>query len=1155
MSDRRRRKSLSIFRPITPLTPIHDGQKADSPTLLKKRNPVPFQIAPQVSSPANSPTSSLSLSEFEPTSSKSATDRIISKTKLQKARPPSIFGSIRSFHSFNDEDEPLTRTTSTPLSLHSTHSGSGLGSGGMDAVGGAIMHHGEIQSTGGMFKRRNQYLVLTETHLVRFKSQNRASEMYPSIPASLAKANNPVRHSRMSSNGSLPELYAPSESYTTLRLNQIVAVHKLDDGRPYFSIEVSHLDEETNYPSAMVLQLNDPREADLWLSCIRAAAEKARLVDPLPFSQHTIEYTARLLEQERDYDPNQFHMFKVVQRATKSGNRSSSDDLAKLISNICILAIGVYKIHLVPIPKPTRTASSTSLADMIGTSHGIMTLTSLSVQTLDDKFELNFRIPLRQPSVLCLASSCVIDIALWIRQAADYLRPEWLEQPFTWNVPRSLDDELLPVSSGEEDHGCFDRTLTGYCAAYDIDTSRIRYSIHHQGEDTPAFQLLPPADRPSSGYSLLELLAVMRSLRYNESFTSISFANINLDVLHGKRDQQGWDHVPWTTRSGEPLSIPEQENSWLLIQEVRALALKSRKLRRLDFSSCLTRRIDGDTKRTESCGLCEALFPLCMKELTNVDWIVLNGVHVTEHDLDFLYAAAIENSCHFRAIELGGCGISDQGMHTVLEAMSHQGATMEHINLSGNSARFEPQILHETFKKFGHIRRIDLSCISRTSGPEPLLAAEILLTWKLENIELSRTPLNEHTLDALATYLQSPQSKALRSLHVNQCQLDGSNLASLLRAMDCGVEGPRVLHLFATENRLEQHHDELVNAIQQSMTPTHLTLQMLEYSDDYHFANLLQAVSDNRSLQYLDISRTSLPHDASDATSEALRRVFARNTTLEVLDLSGEEAHLEVATFGVGLNYALTGLKGNETLRVLRIERQKLGLQGANTLASVLENNTGLCEVYCDNNEINLQAFTVLVSSLEQNHTLQQLSLMSYDRMSSLRKVDRELDNLRDRSTLSIGKSTMRKTLGAAVGQPRSFSRRMQERSKAAAPLTSSDKEAKAAIGSLAQQWDYEVDRLQGYLRRNYKMAHGISLEDDAATEGPAGGFESTRSIDVVPRVDIEFDHRVDFPPPDQVLPDGSTGPKASSDGEDLFNINEDDDIEEALVMSRRLHI
>ena len=220
-------------------------------------------------------------------------------------------------------------------------------------------------------------------------------------------------------------------------------------------------------------ELSDPRESELWLSNIRTAIQNTRIMEPLPFAQKMIEYTARALEQERDYDPQHFHMFKVVQRASKSGGRSSSDDLTKLTTIVCILAVGMYKVHLIPLPKSARTASNTSLSDMVGCSHGIMALTSLYVQSFDDTFQLNFRIPLRHQSPLFLASSCVHDIALWIRHAADFLRPNFLEQPFTWNVPQSLDDELLPVASDGEDH----RYVRGlYAGVSDINCSDLTTS-------------------------------------------------------------------------------------------------------------------------------------------------------------------------------------------------------------------------------------------------------------------------------------------------------------------------------------------------------------------------------------------------------------------------------------------------------------------------------------------------------------------------------------------------------------------------------------------------------------------------------------------------------------------------------------------------------
>lgn len=248
------------------------------------------------------------------------------------------------------------------------------------------------------------------------------------------------------------------------------------------------------------------------------------------------------------------------------------------------------------------------------------------------------RFPLRKPHVVHLASCASSDVALWLRHSAEYLRPEWLERPFTFQAPPNLEDIELPIHADEEDHRCFDRTLIAYCAGYDVDTSNIRYAVNYHVEDAPEFALLPPASPRRSIYSVLELLAVLRALRYNESFHSISFRGISLDCLHQLKDYHGIEHIAWTSRSGIPLDIKGLGQKSLLIQELQALALKSKKLRRMDFSFCIKRKPQDDDceVRDPGCEIAEALFPLCRRQLTNVDWIVLNGIELGESDLDYL---------------------------------------------------------------------------------------------------------------------------------------------------------------------------------------------------------------------------------------------------------------------------------------------------------------------------------------------------------------------------------------------------------------------------------------------------------------------------------------------------------------------------------------
>ena len=117
MSDRRRRKSLSIFGPaLSSLTPIHDNKDQvdqpkitfsslhllivpsqppeSAPALLKKRHTDSFADPPSPSPSATSTTSNL-----DRTDSKTSVEKLLGKAasrprSLQKTRPSSIFGCV-----------------------------------------------------------------------------------------------------------------------------------------------------------------------------------------------------------------------------------------------------------------------------------------------------------------------------------------------------------------------------------------------------------------------------------------------------------------------------------------------------------------------------------------------------------------------------------------------------------------------------------------------------------------------------------------------------------------------------------------------------------------------------------------------------------------------------------------------------------------------------------------------------------------------------------------------------------------------------------------------------------------------------------------------------------------------------------------------------
>jgi hypothetical protein len=130
----------------------------------------------------------------------------------------------------------------------------------------------------------------------------------------------------------------------------------------------------------------------------------------------------------------------------------------------------------------------------------------------------------------------------------------------------------------------------------------------------------------------------------------------------------------------------------------------------------------------------------------------------------------------------------------------------------------------------------------------------------------------------------------------------------------------RDLHLDVSENYIERELQQLTNAIAGGLAPARLTIRLLEF-EEADFRRMILALAANNTIRQLDISRASLPCDASEETCQALEKMFADNTSLEWLDMSGEDSRLETTKLGVGVNRALRGLQTNNTLRVLYIRR------------------------------------------------------------------------------------------------------------------------------------------------------------------------------------------------------------------------------------------
>jgi hypothetical protein len=342
------------------------------------------------------------------------------------------------------------------------------------------------------------------------------------------------------------------------------------------------------------------------------------------------------------------------------------------------------------------------------------------------------------------------------------------------------------------------------------------------------------------------------------------------------------------------------------------------------------------------------------------------------------------------------------------------------------------------------------------------------------------------------------QSKALRELRLDHCFLTGKDVAYLLQSMTETPGKARELHLDVSENYIEQDLKKLTKAIAAGYAPSSLAIRLIEFEEESDFRKMVLALAANNTIRQLDISRASLPCDASEETCLAMEKMFADNTSLEWLDMSGEDSRLETTKLGVGVNRALRGLQRNRTLRVLYIKYQKLGLQGASTLSDVLKVNTSLQYLYCENNGIALTGFTDLVNALHRNTTLLYLPSMEESRQMALKQTEDQVKQMRDDvsiNTQSKGGS-VRSRIASKVGGKAPNDR--------AHSSGLSDQDIKAALGLVDESWARKEYRLQQYLQRNHNIANGIPTTLDVDEEDFERPDTATSLGRIIEKVKIE---------------------------------------------------
>lgn len=163
-----KRRSLFGRTPLSAFSPIpsrsNSGER-DSANVLKKRRTV-SSIGSSSGGLEDGDSSNL----FR--QSPDFTTRPQFSSKGSGGRPTSLMGSWKLTRSAVGPDEPKSTTSTKAPSVNWGEPVEAL------AKSRNVLFHGEVITRSTMLSKKTEYLVLTETHLVRFKSVHKAAETF-----------------------------------------------------------------------------------------------------------------------------------------------------------------------------------------------------------------------------------------------------------------------------------------------------------------------------------------------------------------------------------------------------------------------------------------------------------------------------------------------------------------------------------------------------------------------------------------------------------------------------------------------------------------------------------------------------------------------------------------------------------------------------------------------------------------------------------------------------------------------------------------------------------------------------------------------------------------------------------------------------------------
>ncbi|KAL0930892.1 leucine rich repeat protein [Colletotrichum truncatum] len=925
-----------------------------------------------------------------------------------------------------------------------------------------ILKHGALKTDARLWKSRAEYIVLTESHLIKFSSAEAARANF----AELAPPSGRLKRSSTSS--SLSQDGSSGDGRVEIPLCRIVNIFNEEGVSPHFGLDVwwSEIAPLVAW-TCTKLFFGLPAEREDWMTEIRRATRDSVGSTIVPKGIVAPNVKSAIHQIVAAEEPScrglPLDIYPVVQRTTLLTSKADSAEVSKKFrdGSSHYLLLGQNKCYFVRVAR-TSVYKAPQDIDINTVVFGLTSLVRLKATMVphEERFVLGFRLPCEPEKRLELASRWYREIVMTFMKADRAVKPAWPQhmQRDIFDI-RGLTAQLL-LPSGQ-DFGGLKRTLEAYCATFRCPPPEwtVNWKCERR-EHCPEFRLLP--SKEPSGYTALQLLAVFKSLRYNDYFKALSFRDVDLAPLCGLTDHPGFEEsVADVSRDGLVIDGVHKDvirSAPLLSQEIHAVAFTSGSIRKIDLTNVLASRniIGASRGRAGSKKEPEVVRPILLLLRTgnsHCDTLLVGGNPLTAAEVNDL-VDVLHIPDLLKELDISRCNLDERSLEEIWDALPSQGFKLESLNTSRNIGHVDHMVIKSNLSHFACIRKLSIAgnCLSQFT--DPIFYDEAIMRWGLEELDLSNINLNNATLEILADYLMAPESAYLRRLDFNNCGMSGAQIAHLFRSMGQGRE----LVCSINGNYIENGLEDLTSAIAYNFGPTSLFMEMIEFRDEDNYISIIKALSLNRTIRLLSLVGTSTPGQVSEDACLAVSDFFATNESIQYLDFSGYSAKLDEGQLGLGFSRSLSGLASNKTLLHLRIRNQKLNMN-IGDLAEAIHMNQTLRTLDVQENSFNLSNLSHMVRSLEQNTSIQEFCPFS-------------------RSELNRAIKSSVQNVGMPTGQPAVRARRASKvLSKATFDNFAMEMDKNNALmQNLKDEWTTRTAQIDKILERNRTLAYEVEM-------------------------------------------------------------------------------